>query len=108
MAAYGAVLAVVVMLLGLELRGERRARPMLTAGLTLLVAAFLARVAGGALAAAGGLPHGPVRHTGESADHAAKLGGWVLVAVALGRIAFRPARKRRPPPDQSEAAAAAR
>jgi hypothetical protein len=108
MAAYGAVLAVVVLLLGLELKGERRARPMLTAGLTLLVAAFLARVVGGALAAAGGLPRGPVRHIGESADHAAKLAGWMLVAVALGRIAFRPARERRPPPDQSEAAAAAR
>jgi hypothetical protein len=107
MAAYGVVLVVVVTLLGLELMGERRARPMLSAGLTLLMAALLARVIGGALAAAGGLPHGPVRHAGESADHAAKLAGWMLVAAALGRIAFRPARKRRPPPDQSEAAAVA-
>jgi len=107
MAGYGIVLAAVVALLALELRGERRARPMLTAGVTLLVLALLARVAGGALAAVGGLPHGHVRHAGESADSAAKLAGWVLVAAALGRIAFRPARKRRPPPDQSEAAAAA-
>ena len=108
MAVYGVVLAAVVTLLALELRGERRARPMLTAGLALLAAAIVARVAGGALAALGGLPHGPVRRAGESADHAAKLAGWVLAAVALGRIAFRPARERRPPPDQSEAAAAAR
>jgi hypothetical protein len=107
MAGYGIVLAVVVTLLALELRGERRARPMLTAGVTLLVLALLARVAGGALAAMGGLPHGNVRQAGESADTAAKLAGWVLVAAALGRIAFRPARKRRPPPDQAEAAAAA-
>jgi hypothetical protein len=107
MAGYGILLAAVVALLAIELRGERRARPMLTAGVTLLVLALLARVGGGALAAAGGLPHGDVRHVGESADSAAKLAGWVLVAVALGRIAFRPARKRRPPPDQSEAAAAA-
>jgi hypothetical protein len=106
-AAYGIVLAAVVALLALELRGERRARPMLTAGVTLLVLALLARVAGGALAAMGGLPHGPVRQAGESADSAAKLAGWVLVAASLGRIAFRPARKRRPPLDQSEAAAAA-
>jgi hypothetical protein len=108
MAVYGVVLATVVTLLALELRGERHARPMLTTGLALLAAAILARVAGGALAALGGLPHGPVRRAGESADHAAKLAGWVLAAVALGRIAFRPARERRPPPDQSEAAAAAR
>lgn len=107
MVGYGILLAAVVALLAAELRGERRARPMLTAGVTLLVIALLARVAGGAVAAAGGLPHGHVRHAGESADHAAKLAGWVLVAAALGRIAFRPARKRRPPPDQSEAAAAA-
>jgi hypothetical protein len=107
MAAYGLVLAGVVALIGLELRGERRARPMLTAGLTLLVTALVARVIGGALAAGGGLPHGTVRHAGEAADHAAKLGGWILVALALTRIAFRPARKRRPPPDQSEAAAVA-
>lgn len=107
MACYGIVLAVVVTLLALELRGERRARPMLTAGVALLVLAAGARVGGGLLAALGGLPHGPVRHAGESADHAAKLAGWVLVAAALGRIAFRPTRKRRPPPDQSEAAAAA-
>ena len=107
MACYGIVLAVVVTLLALELSGERRARPMLTAGVALLVLAVGARLAGGALAALGGLPHGPVRHAGESADHAAKLAGWVLVAAALGRIAFRPSRKRRPPPDQSEAAAAA-
>jgi hypothetical protein len=107
-AGYGILLAAVVALLALELRVERRARPMLTAGVTLLVLALLARVAGGALAAMGGLPHGHVRHAGESADSAAKLAGWVLVAAALGRIAFRPARKRRPPPDQSEAAAAAR
>jgi hypothetical protein len=106
-AAYGIVLAAVVVMLALELRGERRARPMLTAGLTLLVLALLARVAGGALAAMGGLPHGHVRHAGESADSAAKLAGWMLVAAALGRIAFRPARKRRPPPDQAETAAAA-
>jgi hypothetical protein len=104
---YAILLAAVVVLLAAELRGERRARPMLTAGVTLLVLALLARVAGGALAAAGGLPHGHVRNAGESADHAAKLAGWVLVVAALGRIAFRPARKRRPPPDQSEAAAAA-
>jgi hypothetical protein len=107
MVGYGVLLAAVVLLLAAELRGERRARPMLTAGVTLLVFALLARVAGGAVAAAGGLPHGPMRHAGESADHAAKLAGWFLVAAALGRIAFRPARKRRPPPDQSEAAAAA-
>jgi hypothetical protein len=107
MAGYGVLLAAVVALLAAELRGERRARPMLTAGVALLALALLARIAGGALAAAGGLPHGAVRHAGESADHAAKLAGWVLVAAALGRIAFRPARKRRPPPDQAEAAAAA-
>jgi hypothetical protein len=107
MAGYGILLAAVVALLAAELRGGRRARPMLTAGVALLALALLARVAGGGLAAAGGLPHGPVRHAGESADHAAKLAGWVLVAAALGRIAFRPARKRRPPPDQSEAAAVA-
>jgi hypothetical protein len=107
MAGYGVLLAAVVLLLAAELRGARRARPMLTAGVTLLVFALVARVAGGAVAAAGGLPHGHVRHAGESADHAAKLAGWFLVAAALGRIAFRPARKRRPPPDQSEAAAVA-
>jgi hypothetical protein len=107
MAGYGIVLAVVVTLLALELSSERRARPMLMAGVGLLVLAFGARVAGGVLAALGGLPHGPVRHVGESADHAAKLAGWVLVAAALGRTAFRPSRKRRPPLDQSEAAAAA-
>jgi hypothetical protein len=107
MAAYGLVLAAVVVMLALELRGERRARAMLTAGVALLVLALSARVAGGALAAMGGLPHGNVRQAGESVDSAAKLAGWVLVAAALGRIAFRPARKRRPPPDQAEAAAAA-
>ena len=105
--AFGIVLATVGALLALELRHDRRARPMLAAGLGLLVAALLARVAGGALAAFGRLPHGPLRTAGESADHAAKLGGWVLVAVGLSRIAFRPRRERRPPPDQSEAAAAA-
>jgi hypothetical protein len=107
MAAYGAVLAGVVALLALELKGERRARPMLAAGVALLVAALVARVAGGVVAVLGGVPHGSVRHAGESADNAAKLAGWVLVAAALGRVAFRPVRKRRPPPDQSEAAAAA-